>query len=130
MKKHIHCDIIKAFAKGERVQVLNLSGNWKGVTDPAFNPDLTYRIVPDCEAKHVHHYAMLAWADGHEIQCLLSEGTPKEVWRDTPSPTFAAYLNYRVKPAVSEKVALMEEMEELLERMKKLEKQYDEAFAL
>ena len=130
MKKHVHCDVIKAMARGERVQMKNDSGRWISLTAATFRVDAEYRITPDDEIKHVHHDAMVAWADGHEIETLKGGGTGKAVWVYSPSPTFAPFLKYRSKPAVDKKAVLWQEMEALLERMKKLEKQYDEAFAL
>ncbi|NRA51367.1 MAG: hypothetical protein HRU12_19745 [Phaeodactylibacter sp.] len=121
MKKHIHCDVIKAMAEGKQVQRKNDRGQWMGLTNPAFSVDAEYRVTPEADLKHTHHDAMLAWAEGHEMQCLKSEGTDRESWEDIPHPTFVPYLKYRIKPPVDKKTELWEEMEELLERMKELE---------
>lgn len=77
--------------------------------------------ITEQSKKHKHYNVILAWAEGYEIQCLKGGGTGKAVWVDQPHPTFAPFLEYRAKPPVNKKVALMKEMEELLERMKKLE---------
>lgn len=121
MKKHIHCDVIKAMAEGKQIQVRSDSGRWVSLTAAVFRSDAEYRITPDDEVKHVHHDVMVAWAKGNEVQYTNPKGVGKEVWHDNPDPTFAYYLRYRVKPPVNKKDALMKEMEELLERMKKLE---------
>lgn len=52
MKKHIHCDVIKAYADGAEIQVLSQpSGIWSDVLYPAFRDHLTYRIKPPVNKK-------------------------------------------------------------------------------
>lgn len=51
-KKHKHCDVIKAWADGETIQ---LKGNepevWKDVTNPSWSVYLEYRVKPNPTTK-------------------------------------------------------------------------------
>jgi hypothetical protein len=46
--------------------------------------------------KHKHYEAIMAWAEGAEIQ---SKHFPLETWITTPSPDWFLFYQYRVKPA-------------------------------
>lgn len=46
MAKHIHSEVIKAWADGAAIQVANLSGDWQDVFDPIWKDVLNYRVKP------------------------------------------------------------------------------------
>jgi hypothetical protein len=45
--------------------------------------------------KHKHYEAIVAWAEGAEIQ---AKHFPLETWITTPSPDWFLFYQYRVKP--------------------------------
>lgn len=69
--------------------------------------------------KHLHYEIIRAYADGEEIQ-LLSSSTGN--WVDIEFPSFRNNIEYRIKAPISEKAALMLEVQELMKRVKRLEK--------
>lgn len=44
--KHKHCEVIKAWADGAKVQVKNWRSDWADYASPDFNPLDEYRIKP------------------------------------------------------------------------------------
>ena len=74
---HVHAEVIKAWADGERVQVRHMSGpiaGWldllspgEGPSFPAFNPGQEYRVKPD-----PYQHLKDAVAAGKGIQYLSS----------------------------------------------------------
>lgn len=47
MIKHVHCDIIIAWANGAGVEMKDPSGNkWNDMSNPSWYPSIEYRIKP------------------------------------------------------------------------------------
>jgi hypothetical protein len=44
--KHVHCDIIKAWADGAKIQALHISGVWGDRSYPMWETDTKYRVKP------------------------------------------------------------------------------------
>jgi len=44
MPKHIHCDLIKAWADGAKIEGDAGNGNWRDIPDPAWAVNSKYRI--------------------------------------------------------------------------------------
>jgi hypothetical protein len=91
---HKHAALIKAWADGAEIEVRYPScrggwTNWKGSTNPTWNPELEYRIKP-----HKHQALMDAYANGAKIQI-----SHKGVWLTCGGdPLWEESLEYRIKP--------------------------------
>ena len=47
MSKHVHCELIKAWADGAKIQLKTDDGNWEDIYGaPAWKPEWRYRIKP------------------------------------------------------------------------------------
>jgi hypothetical protein len=47
MTKHVHCDLIKAWAEGAQIQLKGADGSiWYDVANPTWNGNDSYRIKP------------------------------------------------------------------------------------
>lgn len=52
MKKHKHCELIKAWADGEEIEYKNSYGEWERDTNPEWNDWSEYRIKPNSVVKY------------------------------------------------------------------------------
>ena len=68
--KHIHADVIHAWADGAQVQVGNKFG-WCDINNPCFSPDYEYRIKPE-EKKKVTRWLWALKGDFYEGFCPTS----------------------------------------------------------
>lgn len=48
-----------------------------------------------CETRHIHHDAIVAWANGEKIEQRLINSNG---WEPSPFPSWAQVCEYRVKP--------------------------------
>ena len=81
--KHKHCDLIKAWADGAKIQYKE-NGEWIDVVKPNWHPDYTYRIKPVLK----YRVALMKYYDAYST--LTSQGT--EVLCLENSPNFIRWL--------------------------------------
>jgi hypothetical protein len=101
---HKHAALIKAWADGAEIEVRYPScrggwTNWKGSTNPTWNPELEYRIKP-----HKYQEVIDAWKEGKDIQ-FKTDQVP--IWCDArkytsennplPFDTYPSW-EWRIKP--------------------------------
>jgi len=46
MPKHVHYNVIKAWAEGAEIQLQNTKGEWRTVEPPAWDKNTNYRVKP------------------------------------------------------------------------------------
>lgn len=51
MAKHLHYEVIRAYADGEEVQLLSESTGWTDIEFPSFRNHINYRIKPRISEK-------------------------------------------------------------------------------
>lgn len=69
MTRHIHADLIIAWAEGAKIE--HLEGNvWHGVTHPSWNQNEEYRIAPklphELEQEAIHH--LQYWQENTDVE--------------------------------------------------------------
>jgi len=52
--KHIHAEIIKAWADGSEIQIKNRYHNWKDIKNPTWHESYAYRIKSTSTSDYVH----------------------------------------------------------------------------
>jgi hypothetical protein len=67
---------------------------------------------------HVHQKEIIAWANGEEIELLLSSVSPPE-WVVLPYPEWATGSSYRVKPKLTPTQLRIREVVAELEKLHK-----------
>lgn len=77
-------------------------------------------IVEDTSKHHVHREAIIAWANGAEIEYKLQ---PISKWLPSSAPSFRKEFLYRIKP---EETSNQRKIREALETIEELKKQVEE----
>lgn len=78
-QKHIHCDVIKAWADGADIQVLgaDFSNKWVDVAQPVWDARFKYRVKPKPVAKW-YRVALFKWGDGRYTFSVISNAERME----------------------------------------------------
>ena len=94
--KHIHSDIIKAWADGAKIEFKTLNNEWERVVSPDWIEVINYRIKGGISIKswNKHKDMILSYWEGKEIECRLDE---KDTWDIVKKPIFGIHCEYRVK---------------------------------
>lgn len=58
MKPHKHAEIIKAWADGAEIEVLNKNIGWNDVVTPFWRLDRTYRVKPEPKLDEIRYIAI------------------------------------------------------------------------
>lgn len=96
MTRHIHADLIKAWADGAEIEYLNEAlREWRDAGSPVWSPATKYRV------KHPLQALIDARDLGATIQVRM-KGDPYSVWKDDSKVKFDSpdSVEYRIKPDV------------------------------
>lgn len=61
MTKHVHSELIHAWADGAEVEFYTTRGTWEKIKEPSWSPEMTYRLI---EAKR---YRVGLWDRGGTV---------------------------------------------------------------
>lgn len=89
MSKHVHADLIKAWADGEKIQVLLTTSpgcsDWIDVNFPIWNPKEKYRIKPRSPAYQVRFFIYRPYCAYYEHVCAnVRNKEDEKQWENDP----------------------------------------------
>lgn len=67
--KHMHCELIKAWAEGAEIEYL-LHGEWVSIEPPSWDEEREYRVKPNIET---WYYPIVS--NDHSFEYMSSTGT-------------------------------------------------------
>jgi hypothetical protein len=87
---HKHAALIKAWADGAKIQILNNDGQWKDVTDPAWLDYMIYRIKPKTIKYRLYIYRRSDWISPMRSVHICTD--PTATFSYESSSTFIKWL--------------------------------------
>ena len=86
MTKHVHCELIKAWADGAQIQLKMDDGNWEDIHGaPAWKPGWRYRIKPKLPAYKVRFLIYQPYRAYYEHVCAnVRNKEDEKLWENDP----------------------------------------------
>lgn len=95
MQKHVHAELIKAWADGVKIEYKSCSGIWNVVDNPTWNYDIEYRIKP---TPHKHQECIDAWNRGEAVEVYVGNEWLEMRRNKHTVPGWFEDFKYRIKP--------------------------------
>jgi hypothetical protein len=103
MTKHVHADLIKAWADGAEIELLYPKSGWKSVSIPTWSVTCQYRVKP---VPHKWQTEYEAWLAGKVVQLRPLSGGQWRDWQCKPPNKWVPHCSdmsspeyeWRIKP--------------------------------